>query len=218
MKKVLFVLALSIGIFNLACSGKKPETAKVNYPPIDPARTDIDTSIVHADIAEIWEHHIGPTKRFTYNVVISQRLDKAMLEEIALYMYEKAQKETPFNALAVSFYDYPQFIGPGARFGYVNFAPDGQWGKANTVKTGDYSTMLMEDYLEEPDWNYALTKHEADILGDFFDLDDELSENAESGDDLAEAKETAMEQIAQKYDITPEEIEAILLKYSRIQP
>jgi hypothetical protein len=209
-------------IFALSCSGKEKETVsetvKVSYAPIDPSRTDIDPSEIQADIAEIWEHHIGPTKRFTYNVVISQRLDKAMLEEIAMYMYEKAQKETPFNALSVVFYDYPQFIGSGARFGYANFAPDGEWGKANTIKTGDYSTMLMEDHLEEPDWNYALTKQEADIFTDYDILEDELSENAESGDDLEKARKTAIQQTAQKYNITPKSVEAIILKYLKIEP
>lgn len=219
MKKGLFVLLFSMAIFFLACSGKKqePELITVNYQPIDPARTDIDTSEIYADIAEIDEHHIGPTKRFTYHVVISQKLDKAMFEEIAMYMYEKAQAETPFNALAVGFYDYPQFVGMGYRLGYVNFAPDGVWGKANTVKTGDYSSMLMEDHLIEPRWEYALTTQEAEILGDFFELEDELSENADTGDKHEMARNAALEQIAQKYNIPPEAIEAISLKYIKLQ-
>jgi hypothetical protein len=218
MKKALFILMVSAIILTPACSGKKSEVAKANYQPIDPSHTSLDPSEIYADIAEISEHHIGPTKRFTYHVVISQRLDKAMLEEIAMYMYEKAQKETPFNALSVGFYDYPQFIGNGYRFGYAEFAPNGEWGKANTVKTGDYSTMLMEDHLEEPNWDYALTRQEADIFYDYDILEDELSENAESGDDLEKAEKTAIQQTAQKYNITPESVEAIILKYLKIKP
>jgi hypothetical protein len=217
LKTKLFFGTLLVCLF-AACSGKqeKPQDSTPVYEPIDPARTDIDPAELKAHIEEINEHHIGPTKRYTYRVIIFQRLDKAMLEEIAMYMYEKAQAETPFNALSVVFYDYPQFIDMGSRLGYVNFAPDGVWGKANTVKTGDYSSMLMEDHLIEPRWEYALTTQEAEILGDFFELSDELSENADTGDELAAANETAIQEVVQKYGITHESFNDILNKYRAI--
>jgi hypothetical protein len=216
IKKILWGIIFSISIFTFACAGKKPEMVKVNYEPIDRARTDIDPAELKAHIEQIDEHHIGPTKRYTYHVIIFQRIDKAMFEEIAMYMYEKAQAETPFNALSVVFYDYPQFIGMGSRLGYVNFAPDGVWGKANTVKTGDYSSMLMEDRLIEPQWEYALTVREAEILGDFFKLSDELSENADTGDELSVAEETAIQAVVQKYSITHEDFNDIFIKYLAI--
>jgi hypothetical protein len=100
--------------------------------------------------------------------------------------------------------------------GFVNFAPNGKWGEANTVKTGDYSTMLMEDNLIEPNWDYSLTKLEAEILGEFDNLSLTLWENAESDDDSDNTDDAAKREIADKYGITPENIDELLYKYFKM--
>jgi hypothetical protein len=206
MKKIWIILALLI--FAISCSKKDAAPASLaNYEPIDPARTDLDPSEIYADIARIDEAHIGLAKRFTYNVVISQRLDMAALEEIALVMYEKAQKETPFNALAVGFYDYASLIGWGYRLGYMEFTPNGKWEDAINIKTGDYSSMRMVSHLFEPNWENSLTAQEAGIVSDFY-------KELEGSDDTPESEDAAIITIAKKYSLTPEAVDKIFMKYA----
>ena len=226
----IFVAFILIAIFapEPPLKNKEPEAAMVEtatveaiapkeapaYEPIDPSRTDIDTSKPYASVISIGEAHIGNTKRYTYNVIIYQRVNKEILESIAQTVYEQAKKETPFNALSVGFYDYPQFIGSGVRFGYVEFAPNGIWADAQTIKTGDYTNMQMNDHLREPNWEYALTKNDAEIISVFFETADKLSENANTGQELEDAENAAMNYTAQRYGITNLELESILTKYN----
>jgi hypothetical protein len=95
LKTKLFLGILLVCLF-AACSGKqeKPQDSAPVYEPIDPARTDIDPTELKAHIERIDEHHIGPTKRYTYHVIIFQQLNKALLEEIAMYMYEKVYTQS----------------------------------------------------------------------------------------------------------------------------
>jgi hypothetical protein len=221
MTKVWIILAILILAVSCSKNDKTPSQDNTpaasavlgNYELIDPTRTDLDPSELYADLAKIDTAHIGPVKRFTYNVVVSQRLDVAALEEIALYMYERAQTETPFNALAVGFYDYADLIGWGYRLGYVEFAPNGKWEEAMNIKTGDYSNMQMVSHLFEPNWENLLTSQEAGIVSDLYKKMHELSENTETGEEIEIAEETALKEIAQKYNLTPETVDAIFFKY-----
>jgi hypothetical protein len=217
----IFVGLVLIAIFAPEPPPKSKEPEEViavaeapRYEPIDPSRTDIDTSKPYANVASIEESHIGNTKRYTYNVVIYQRVNKEILELIARNVYEQAKTETPFNALSIGFYDYPQFIGSGNRFGYVEFAPNGIWGEATTIKTGDYTKMKMSNHLREPKWEYALTANDAEIISVFYETANRLSENANTGQEVEDAENAAMNYTAQRYGITNEELDGIFSKYN----
>jgi hypothetical protein len=210
-----FVALVLIAIFAPEPTAAKPEQKQqVIYELIDPSRTDIDTSKPYADVVSIDEAHLGNTKRYTYNVVIYQRLNRETLEIIAQNVYEQAKTKTPFNALAVGFYDYQQFIGSGYRFGYVEFVPNGKWEDAATIKTGDYSKISMNNHLREPKWEYAITGNEAEIISVFFDISDRLSANATTGEELDTAEKVAINETAQRYGITHEELDDLLTKYN----
>jgi hypothetical protein len=120
----IFVAFILLAIFLPEQPKSTAPKQQAIYEPIDPSRTDIDTLKPYADVASIEEAHFGNTKRYTYNVVIYQRVNKEILEVMARNVYEQAKTKTPFNALKVGFYDYPQFIGSGDRFGYVDFVPN----------------------------------------------------------------------------------------------
>jgi hypothetical protein len=209
----LVIAFILLAIFLPEQPSKTERKQHVVYEPIDPSRTDIDTSKPYADVVNIDEAHFANAKRYTYNVVIYQRLNKETLEIIARNVYEQAKTKTPFNALAVGFYDYPQFIGKGYRFGYVEFVPNGKWADATTIKTGDYTKMSMNNHLREPNWENALTEKEAEIIRAYLDLDDELSMNANSGQELEDAETAATAEIAQRYNMTPEELNSLYMKY-----
>jgi hypothetical protein len=183
--------------------------------PIDPARTDIDPSMIKYDVVSVEPAHIGIIKRYACRVIVYQRLSKAQLAQIADTIYQYAQKEMPFNALAVRFYDYPQF--DSVRLGYVNYAPNGIWQDAGTVKTGDYSKIKMIDHLFEPDWTNAFTEQEAIIYGDYMALERQYSEVESKEIDNGiytglSPMERAMPDIARQYNMSQDDVWKLLMK------
>jgi hypothetical protein len=188
--------------------------------PIDPARTDIDPGIIKYDIASVEPAHIGIIKRYACRVVVYQRLSKAQLALIADTIYQSAQKEIPFNALKIIFYDYPQLVHVSARLGYVDYAPNGKWEDARTVKTGDYSKMKMIDHLFEPDWTNAFTEQEAIIYGDYVTLERQYVEveakEIENGIDTGlSPMERAMPDIARQYNMSQDDVWELIMKAIR---
>jgi hypothetical protein len=190
------------------------EPQQVTYELIDPAQTGIDEHDIIYMVVSRDPAHIGVIKRFALRVVIYQRLTKAQLIRLATALYREAQDITPFNALGIYFYDYPQFIDDGTRLGYVQYAPNGRWVDAGTVQTGDYSTMQMIDHLFEPDWTNAFTEQEANICNDFFELEHKYQEATTTGDEAVQANERAQEEIARKYGIKKEDVYSLWMKFT----
>jgi len=157
----------------------------------------------------------GKARRFTYHLVIYPGTTKKEMEQISLRILEFAKKENPFNALAVGFNDYSVLLGHGFRFGRVEFAPNGKWSDAATVKTGDYSSLKMVNYLREPDWDNALTKKEAIIYAKHNKLLDSLLKKAYMHEDIEKAEKEAAQTITKKYKITHEELLNIYTKYRK---
>ncbi|MCL2481359.1 MAG: hypothetical protein FWF38_06585 [Spirochaetaceae bacterium] len=155
----------------------------------------------------------GKARRFTYHVVIHPGTTKKEMEQISLRVLEYAKKENPFNALAVGFYDYSVLLGHGFRFGRVEFAPNGKWTDAATVKTGDYSSLKMVNYLKEPDWDNALTKKEATIYAKHNKLLNSLLKKATSREDIEKVEKEAEQEILKKYKITQDELNDIYSRY-----
>jgi hypothetical protein len=188
--------------------------------PIDPARTDIDPGIIKYDIVSVEPGHIGIIKRYACRVVVYQRLSKSQLAQISDTIYQYAQKEWPFNALKIIFYDYPQLVHVTARLGYVDYAPNGKWENAGIVKTGDYSKMAMIDHLFEPDWTNAFTEQEAIIYGDYVTLERQYIEaeakEIEAGIDIGLSPlERTMADIARKYSMSQDDVWKLLMKFNR---
>jgi hypothetical protein len=190
------------------------------YELIDPAQTDIDEHDIIYMVVSRDPAHIGAIKRFALRVVIYQRLTKAQLMRLAEALYREAQEITPFNALAIFFYDYPQFVDNGTRLGSVQYAPNGRWVDAGTVQTGDYSTMKMIDHLFEPDWTNAVTEQEAIIYNDYIVLEWQYSEvearELEAGITAGlSPMERAMPDIARQYNMSQDDVWKLLMKVMR---
>jgi hypothetical protein len=72
----------------------------------------------------------------------------ADLKEIGDRVIEKAKNDTPFNALEIEFVRHPNKNTPVTN-GQIVFAPNGEWGKARSVDTGQYGEMdHVYEYLE----------------------------------------------------------------------
>jgi hypothetical protein len=196
----------------------EPEPKPALLEPIDPARTDIDPSIIKYDIISVEPGHIGVIQRYSYRVVVYQRLNKTQLVSIADVIYRYAQKETPFNAIKIIFHDYPQI---SARLGYVDYAPNGKWEDARTVKTGNYSKMKMIDHLFEPDWSKAISERDANIYTDYMALERQYSEvierEIEKGINTTgyNPMERALPDIARQYNMSENDVFSLIMKASQ---
>jgi len=157
----------------------------------------------------------GSARRFTYHVLINPGTTKNDMEQIALKVLAQAQKENPFNALAVGFNDHAALTGHGFRFGRVEFAPNGRWADAGTVRTGDYSTLRMTNLLREPDWDNAFTKREAKIYARYNRTLNSLLRNVNTQEDHHQAEITATQRTLKKYRITQQELDNIFQRYRR---
>jgi hypothetical protein len=198
-----------------------PETPQqVAYELIDPAQTGIDEHDIIYMVVSRDPAHIGVIKRFALRVVVYQRLTKAQLMRLAEALYREAQEVTPFNALGIYFYDYPQFIDVETRLGSVQYAPNGRWTDAGTVQTGDYSTMKAIDYLFEPDWTNAVTEQEAIIYSNYIVLERQYSEvearELEAGISTGlSPMERAMPDIARQYNMSQDDVWNLLMKVGK---
>lgn len=164
-------------------------------------------------IIRIDNSSLGNARRFTYHVVINPGTTKSEMEQISLRVLAQAQRENPFNVLAVGFYDHAVLVGHEFRFGRVEFAPNGRWADANTVRTGDYSTLRMVNLLREPDWDNALTKREAKIFARYNRLLNSLLRNANTQEDHERAEREVTQRILKKYKISQEELNGIFQRY-----
>ena len=149
--------------------------------------------------------------RYQYNVVVSEKVNVEQLKDIAQEVVEDAKQENEFNALVVGFYDYPEYVGYGFTLGKVTYAPEGDWVKADTVTSGQYSNMDYDYELLSKNWDKQLTADEIAIYSAWNILYDEKV--ALLVDSLELVDEDIVDQeIADEFDITTEDVNEILLK------
>lgn len=143
-------------------------------------------------------------KRPFWEVVVEEKVSIEALQDLSKELIEQAKKEEKFNAIVIGFYDYEEYIGTGYTLGKVEYAPDGDWSKANTVRAGDYKKMDYKYNLMAKDWDMQLTKKEVSIYKEWKDL---LEANEELEEDVA------TKEVAERNDITTKEVDDILFKW-----
>src|SRR6266542_6192760 len=91
-------------------------------------------------VASTKDVSVGAVRRFQAKVSLPQHYDRGTVEEIAKAIVADMTAAQPVNAISILFY------GPGTStagiydVATVDFAPNGQWGDAASVKAGDYSS------------------------------------------------------------------------------
>lgn len=164
---------------------------------------------IEYEVVEKGDISFGNTVRPEWSVVVGSKVSAEELKELSKEVIEIAKKEAKFNAIVVWFYDYEEYIGHGYTLGKVEYAPDGDWSKADTVKTGDYKKMDYKYNLMEKDWDKQLTREEVDVYKAWKDLYKEL----DTGSNLPDEGEVSKE-IAERFNISEEDVNEIMLKQS----
>lgn len=107
--------------------------------------------------------------RYGFNVVVHEQVSTEELKAISkeIVALEKGYSDiNAFNAISINFYDYEEFtsgISSIPPLGVVEYAPNGEWSEADTVKAGDYESMEYSWKLKEKDWDNQLTEEEIEI-------------------------------------------------------
>ncbi len=156
------------------------------------------------EVYKVDDSSIPSAERFGYRVVINDPVSPNQIKSIGEEVIDKAKEETPFNALDIWFYDYPQYAEGGYVLAWARVAPNGEWANAVNVNTGDYSEMevIWKD-IKEKDWDERLTPREAKIWGR---CDEILWENPDMSED------EILEQVAKEFDVTVEKVDSITTK------
>lgn len=177
---------------------KKPEKAKSTGPKAVPYKVEKVEDLPFANV-----------KRFTWHVVVSEEATVAELKATAKKVVEEAKSEWPFNALSIMFYDHPESIGRGFTLGKSDFAPDGDWAKADSVRTGDYDAMSFTHELRKKDWGQRLTSDEIAIWKAWYSLYDERA--AADPVELPDEDQVAAD-VATEKGVSVEEVDTIISK------
>ena len=219
IKGALSVVFAAIFIFMMVVTqtgDKQPDTqASIQEPqqtqqPANTAKTigKEQSEVKEYKIAKVEELHFSNVKRFAYEVVVKEQTGVDDIKLIAEEVLKKAKKDTPFNALSIGFYDYEEYIGHGYSLGKTEFAPQGDWSKADTVKTADYAKMQFNWDFTEKDWDKRLTQDEVVIWKAWKDTYYSKDNNNANEDDVTKA-------IADQFKISAEDVKSILTKQSQ---
>lgn len=199
---------VGIVIFMVIIVGGGAEDASSDEPKKDDSPVVEDkVKVVEYEVIEKEDVSIGDIKRFQWEVVVNEPANIEQLKVVAIEVIELAKKDNDFNAIVIGFYDYPEFIGHGYTLGKVLYAPQGEWAKAETVKTGQYDKMDYTYELRKKDWTKQLSPEEVEV----FNAWNELYYSKSSPADIPEESEINKE-IAEQFGIQELELNHIMMK------
>lgn len=158
------------------------------------------------EIIDITSYDIVDAKRFLYSVVINEKSSIEKRKNIAKDIVEKAKKDREFNALDIHFYDYKEYLGDSYTLGAATYAPNGEWGDAMEVDTGDYDKLEYSWDLRKKNWDKRLTEEKVKV----WNRTDDLLYNSDMG------QEEVLEKVANEFEITnnADEVKSIFDKKS----
>jgi hypothetical protein len=167
------------------------------------ALQEIPENIVQYHIVNVEDLSFGNTSRYKYNIVIDEEATIKQLKDLSKVIVDKASKEHNFNAISIVFNDYDEFVDKGSSLGLVDFAPEGDWSKSDTVNAGEYKKMGFAYDLKKKDWSQRPSKEEVQIYAEW-----KKARNANQ--DLEDIEVSKI--VSQKLNIDANKIEEIITK------
>ncbi|MGL5548145.1 MAG: hypothetical protein ACRDD4_00360 [Culicoidibacterales bacterium] len=154
MKKLIIgavILFLMVGVWNVfgTESEVKSEQEQVQVEtPTEEVDTNVALGDVTYEVVSVDDSSTPQAVRHTLNVVVTgSEVTEAKLFKIAKLESLLYTSSNDVNALSVGFYSSAENIGQGYDYGYVDYAPEGDWSKASEVLAGDYSTFEFDNNL-----------------------------------------------------------------------
>ncbi len=110
--------------------------------------------VLKYEIVEGEDLSIGNARRFQVRVSLPQHYSKKSVKNIARAIIRNVVEAAPVNAISILFYG-PGTVTDGVYdVAKVDWAPEGRWGKALSVKAGDYSTFDYSISYKSPEKVY----------------------------------------------------------------
>lgn len=196
-------LFLTVAVFFVGCSESATQKTE-DVPEEEP-----EVEVADYKVAMTEPMPIGNTKRFTWHVVVDKPVTPEDLEVVAEDVVMEAREAEAFNALTIMFYDWDGYVGHGFTLGKSTFAPQGDWGQAHSVSTGDYDAMTLTHELRKKDWSMRLTEEEAVVWKAWRD---KYNREAEVDPARLPDEEEIIRQIAADKSKSPDDVSAIIIK------
>lgn len=91
------------------------------------------------EVVKIEEPSFGNVRRLVYRIQLPEHYDRSSVEEIARWrVQELVRQGEAFNAISMLFYGPDTDTSGAYDVASIDWAPDGDWSKADTVDAGDY--------------------------------------------------------------------------------
>lgn len=146
----------------------------------------VPVDLPNFEVLEVEDLTFSNVKRYNFQVVVDEAVNPEQLKQISEVIVEDAKLNYNFNALSIMYYDYKEFIGFGYTLGRTDFAPRGDWSKADTVNTGNYGSMLYKHDIRIKDWSQRLTPLEVAVWMEWEDAYDRLLDEDAAFDYVAD--------------------------------
>ncbi len=147
---LLLVSLIAVLALAVACGddGGGEETSRDTPSPPDvvqtPPATDEETagsaSAVVFEIVQREDVSFGATVRIVYRVTVSAPISEADLSAISEHIIETETSSQDVNAIGFLFFLAGTDTNSVYTAGKADWAPDGDWARADTVQAGDYSS------------------------------------------------------------------------------
>ncbi|HVR79984.1 MAG TPA: hypothetical protein VMS99_16525 [Acidimicrobiia bacterium] len=144
--------------------------------------------------------------RYVAHVLTAPGSSVAELTLLAERISEEIRLQAPFQALIVGFYDFREYQGFGFVMGRWEFAPYGDWGRADEAELGNYSTFEGRSFLDEKDWSQRPSQQDVTIWSRWEDVMSELDPDLTSDDVLALESE-AYKVVSEELDVPVNDVE-----------
>ena len=132
------VLLLTVCLIaGVACQDSS--NTSTNTAPHDSQTAIAGSSGVTYQVAARQDVSFGATKRIVYRVVVSGHMVEADLKRITDEIIKSEKKRGAVNAIGFFFYLPGTDTSSVYTAGKADWAPNGDWSQADSVKTGDYS-------------------------------------------------------------------------------
>ena len=197
-----------------AATSPTPEPLPTEEPAEDPEAPSPEPTtevIPPYRIVETRDISFGNTVRLVIKAVTDFPITKDEAQAIMDEIIEQTSSDTPLNALTVFLYDFEELADLTFTLAKADFAPDGEWRKADEVDAGDYdrheTVYRFQPKLDDPTAAMAdrPSTNEVVLCAAFNKAEDE-NPDVYADLDIDDPDQVLAEIAAQEVDATAQEI------------
>jgi hypothetical protein len=212
-RKKVFLTYFSLIVISIIGFSMTMDTNRVVKNSSSTQQTNTDSmmkSIIKYEIVDFKVKNRSTFTNYTYKVVVKESANVEQLKEVCKSVLEDAKKKGEFNAVTILLADSPVYFEySGSTLGKATFSVEGDTSKAKTIKAGEYDKMSFSWELKEKDWATKLSSEELKVWESWM-----KARKLARDSGLTLPEDNTNEEIAKQFNLTPEQVNAILKKKS----